>query len=218
MDLGLEITSTCGSTRAREGKLTTSHGAVPTPVFMPVGTQGTVKTLTPGDLKCVGAHVILGNTYHLYLRPGIDTVEALGGLHKFMAWDGPILTDSGGFQVFSLAGLRRVTDEGVVFSSHIDGSEHFLTPDLAVSYQERLGSDIAMVLDVCHHHDLDPRGTAEALERTHRWAVRCLEVHQRAGQLLFAIVQGGVSDELRRKSAEFLGGLDFPGYAIGGLS
>jgi len=214
----IDITSRCVSTKARAGVLRTSHGDVTTPTFMPVGTQGTVKSLTPCDLREIGAGIVLGNTYHLYLRPGISTVGRFGGLHGFMAWDGPILTDSGGYQVFSLAALRRIGEEGVSFCSHVDGSEHFLTPELAVDYQERLGSDIAMVLDVCHPHDLGLAGTREAMERTHRWAERCLNSHRRQEQLLFAIVQGGTSVELRLESARFLTSLPFPGYAIGGLS
>lgn len=204
-------------TKARAGELATPHGKVLTPAFMPVGSQGTVKTLTPDEISGIGYSLILSNTYHLYLRPGIEAIERAGGLHKFMGWNGAILTDSGGFQIFSLARLRKLTDEGVVFRSHIDGSEHLITPDLAVQYQERLGVDIAMALDEC-----PAIGNFEearlAMERTHLWAERCLKAHQKSDQALYAIVQGGVFPELRRKSAEYLTGLDFPGYAIGGLS
>ena len=212
------VKSTSRDTRARGAELVTGHGTIATPAFMPVGTQGTVKTVTPDELRTIGVDMLLGNAYHLYLRPGIEAVDKLGGLHKFMGWNGPILTDSGGFQIFSLAGLRRINDAGVVFSSHIDGSEHFLTPELATEAQEKLGADIAMVLDVCHRYDLDLCGAREALELTHRWATRCLKSHERAGQALYAIVQGGTSVELRQESARFLSSLDFSGYAVGGLS
>lgn len=200
------------------GELATLHGTVPTPVFMPVATQATVKALTPDDVKDIGFGMVLSNTYHLYLRPGITLIEKMGGLHKFMGWDGGILTDSGGYQVFSLATLRQVNDEGVTFRSHIDGSEHLITPESAIKYQEQLGSDIAMVLDECPPSDASPEKVAGALSRTHLWAERCLNAHHRKGQALFAIVQGGVNPELRKQSAEFLSGLNFPGYALGGLS
>ncbi|MBI2957577.1 MAG: tRNA guanosine(34) transglycosylase Tgt [Chloroflexi bacterium] len=213
-----EVTASALDAGARAGNLLTMHGSVPTPAFMPVGTQGTVKSLTPEDLECAGTCVVLANTYHLYLRPGIDIIEHMGGLHRFMAWNGPILTDSGGFQVFSLAGLRRVSDEGVLFSSHIDGGDHFFTPESAIAYQERLGSDIAMVLDVCHAHDLDAAGAKKAMDLTHRWAARCLQAHQRSEQALFGIVQGGTNIEFRLESAHFLASQGFQGYAIGGLS
>jgi queuine tRNA-ribosyltransferase len=195
----------------------TPHGDIPTPVFAPVGTQATVKTLTPDELVTLGATLILANTYHLYLRPGADTIARLGDLHGFMGWPGPILTDSGGFQVFSLEGLRRVSEEGVLFRSHIDGSEHFFSPEKAVEIQEKLGADIIMVLDECAD-PMDYDYNKSALERTHRWAERCLRAHTRADQALFGIVQGGVFPDLRGKSAEFLTSLGFPGYAIGGLS
>jgi queuine tRNA-ribosyltransferase len=204
--------------KARLGELVTPHGRVETPVFMPVASQATVKTLTPVEIREIGFKIILSNTYHLYLRPGIEIIESLGGLHKYMGWDGGILTDSGGYQVFSLSRLRKLTDEGVVFRSHIDGSEHLLTPELAVQYQESLGSDIAMVLDECPAHDVSFEKTRLSMNRTHLWAKRCLETHSRDNQALFAIIQGGTSPELRRKSAEYLTSLDFPGYAIGGLS
>ena len=203
---------------ARAGELSTAHGTVQTPVFCPVASQGTVKTLTPDEIRGIGFEMLLANTYHLYLRPGIEVVENLGGLHNFMSWDKSILTDSGGYQVFSLSRLRKVTDEGVVFRSHIDGSEHLITPESAIRYQEALGGDIAMVLDECPAPDESDAKVKEATERTHRWAERCLETHSKSDQSLFAIVQGGMSLELRQQSAEYLASLDFPGYAIGGLS
>ncbi len=207
-----------GTSGARAGKLTTRHGEVPTPVFLPVGSQGTVKTLTPNEIKDIGFEMVLANTYHLFLRPGIEVVKEMGGLHRFMAWDGAILTDSGGYQVFSLAPLRRVTDDGVTFRSHIDGSEHFLTPESAVSWQEALGADIIMVLDECPAYGDSRDKVKEAVARTHLWAERCQRVMQSDHQSLFAIVQGGFYPELRRHSAEYLTSLDFPGYAIGGVS
>ena len=204
--------------RARAGTLTTAHGVVRTPVFMPVGTQATVKAIAPDDLRDMGADIVLSNTYHLFLRPGVDLIARLGGLHRFMAWDGPILTDSGGFQVFSLGHRRKLTGDGVTFRSHIDGSPHTLTPEIAVEAQERLGSDIAMALDHCPAYG-DPEGIIyESLERTPRWAQRCRDAHRRKDQALFGIVQGGWSPELRRRSAEFIASLDFPGHAIGGVS
>jgi len=203
---------------ARAGELLTAHGRVLTPVFAPVGSQGTVKTLTPGEIKDVGFNLVLANTYHLYLRPGISVIEQLGGLHGFMAWDRALLTDSGGYQIFSLSPLCRVNDEGVTFRSHIDGSEHFMTPEMAISYQEAIGADIIMVLDECPAHDDSIKKVQQAVARTHRWAVRCQRAQRRDDQALYAIVQGGVSSELRRRSAEYLASLDFAGYAIGGLS
>jgi len=204
--------------QARAGELHTPHGTVPTPVFLPVGSQATVKTLTPEELEDIGVAMVLANTYHLYLRPGIEVIEKMGGLHKFMAWDRAILTDSGGYQIFSLASLRRVNDEGVLFRSHIDGSEHFITPESAIQFQEALGADIIMVLDECPAHDESLEKVQQAVDRTHRWAERCLKAQKRHDQALYAIVQGGISSELRRQSAEYLTSLDFPGYAIGGLS
>ncbi len=203
---------------ARAGELYTAHGKVLTPAFMPVGSQATVKTLTPDDIKEIGYNMILSNTYHLYLRPGIDVIEKMGGLHRFMAWDGSILTDSGGYQVFSLSAFRKITDEGIKFRSHIDGSEHFLTPELAVKYQESLGSDVMMVLDECSAYGDSKEKLEKAMERTHRWAERCLNAHKLNEQMLFAIVQGGAFPDLRERSAEALKKLDFPGYAVGGLS
>lgn len=185
---------------------------------MPVGTQASVKALTPEEVSSLGAGMVLANTYHLYLRPGIDVVEKLGGLHRFMNWPGPILTDSGGYQVFSLAHLREVSDEGVRFRSHLDGSEHFITPENATRFQESLGADIIMAFDECPPYTDDRRAVGEAVERTHRWAERCLESKQRSDQALYGIVQGGGFNELRLRSAHTLVSLGFDGYAIGGLS
>ena len=182
-----------------------------------MGTQATVKALDPRDLRELGAELVLANTYHLYLRPGADLIAELGGLHRFMGWDGPILTDSGGFQVFSLAERRKVRDEGVEFRSHIDGSRHLFTPEMVIRVQEQLGADIIMVLDECAP-PTDRAYNEQALARTHAWAARCRAAQTRDDQALFGIVQGGVFADLRRQSAEFLVGLDFPGYAIGGLS
>lgn len=213
-----ELSRVDDGTAARAGSITTPHGQVPTPVFMPVGTQATVKSLSPEQLELVGARIILSNAYHLYLRPGVEVIQAMGGLHRFMGWNRPILTDSGGFQVFSLGHLRKVDEHGVVFRSHIDGSEHVFTPEKVVEIQETLGSDIAMVLDECTPYPSDHDYNRQALQRTHRWAQRALLAHRRPDQALFGIVQGGMFADLRRESAEFLGSLDFPGYGIGGLS
>jgi queuine tRNA-ribosyltransferase len=203
---------------ARRGRLDTPHGPVDTPAFMPVGTQATVKGLTPDMVTAAGAQIILGNTYHLALRPGDELIAEMGGLHKFMAWDGPVLTDSGGFQVFSLAQIRKVTDAGVTFRSHIDGALLDLTPERAVRIQENLGSDIAMVLDECPSADAAGPAMDEAVRRTIRWAERCRAAHTRKDQALFAIVQGGTDLACRRACAEPLIGMDFPGYALGGFS
>ena len=218
MGHNFKIVKSCPQTEARAGVLSTPHGTMPTPLFLPVGSQGAVKTLTPEELKAIGVKMVLGNTYHLYLRPGIEIIEKMGGLHRFISWDGPILTDSGGYQVFSLASLRRISDEGVSFRSHIDGSEHFFTPELVIQLQERLGGDIIMTLDECPPYSSDSGLIREAMERTHRWAERCQRSHRREGQALYGIVQGGIFPELRRESAGFLTSLGFPGYAIGGLS
>jgi queuine tRNA-ribosyltransferase len=212
------LDKTCPRTNARVGELVTPHGKVSTPLFLPVGSQGAVKTLTPQEVKDIGYSMLLANTYHLYLRPGIDVIERAGGLHNFMGWDGAILTDSGGYQVFSLSPLRRLSDDGVTFRSHIDGSQHHITPELAIEYQERLGADIIMALDECPAHDDSPTKVKRATERTHRWAERCLKAKKRPDQALYAIVQGGMLAELRKESASYLASLDFPGYAIGGLS
>jgi queuine tRNA-ribosyltransferase len=214
----LALVRSSPGTEARAGLLSTPRGSVPTPAFLPVGSQGAVKALSPDDLKDVGARIVLGNTYHLYLRPGADVIEKAGGLHRFMSWEGPILTDSGGYQVFSLARLRRVADEGVTFRSHLDGSEHFLTPETVIQIQERLAGDIVMPLDECPPYSSDSTLVAEAMRRTHLWAERSQRTHQREGQALYGIVQGGVFPELRRESASFLGSLELGGYAIGGLS
>ncbi len=206
-----------GPAGPRAGVLHTPHGDVPTPVFCPVGTQAAVKALSPRDLADLGVPMILANNYHLYLRPGSEAIARLGGLHRFMAWPRAILTDSGGFQVFSLQALRKVDDGGVTFRSHLDGSEQRFTPEGVVQSQEALGSDIAMVLDECAEpHDREY--LREAMRRTHLWAERCLRAHRRPDQALFAIVQGGIHADLREESARVLTGMGFPGYAIGGLS
>ena len=202
---------------ARAGIITTPHGQIETPVFMPVGTQATVKSLTPSQLESIGVNILLSNTYHLYLRPGSQIVRDQGGLHQFMNWDRPILTDSGGFQVFSLGDLRQISDDGVLFKSHIDGSTHEFTPEKAISIQEQLGADIIMAFDECPN-PTDKEYNLASLERTHKWAIRCLEAKSRNDQALFGIVQGGIFPDLRQKSAELLTSLNFPGYAIGGLS
>jgi queuine tRNA-ribosyltransferase len=207
-----------GIGRARLGRLETAHGAVDTPQFMPVGTQASVKSLTPTDLRTAGTQILLANTYHLSLRPGHERIAKLGGLHRFMGWDGPILTDSGGFQVFSLAHLSRVDDDGVTFASHLDGSSQRLTPERAIEIQEALGSDIAMAFDQLVDATLPAQQVAEAMARTHAWAERCLTAHTQAGQALFGIVQGGVDETLRRESAAAIAGMAFDGIAIGGLS
>jgi queuine tRNA-ribosyltransferase len=191
---------------------------VPTPAFLPVASQGTVKTLTPDEFRNIGIAIVLSNTYHLYLRPGIDVIEKLGGLHRYTGWNGPILTDSGGYQVFSLARLCQVKDDGVTFRSHIDGSEHHLTPELVIEFQGKLGADIIMALDECPAINASIPKVREAVDRTTRWAERCRKYHQNPEQLLFGILQGGIFPELRQQSAKAIISLDFPGYAIGGLS
>jgi len=210
----------CRQSGARLGELTTPHGVFPTPIFMPVGTQATVKAMSPDELKSIGADIILSNTYHLFLRPGAEVVAGAGGLHDFMAWDRGILTDSGGFQVFSLQSIRKVTDEGVVFQSHIDGSRHKLTPESATQIQHQLGADIIMAFDECSPANADERTVQDAMHRTHAWAERCLQAHRghEEKQSLFGIVQGGITPSLRVQSAKAIGGMDFPGIAIGGLS
>jgi len=207
-----------GVARARLGTLETAHGTVDTPQFMPVGTQASVKAVTPTDLRATGTQILLANTYHLSLRPGEDRIARLGGLHRFMAWDGPILTDSGGFQVFSLGHLRTVDDDGVTFASHLDGSAQRLTPERAIAIQEALGSDIAMVLDHLVGSGASTEAVRDAMERTHGWAGRSLEARRRAEQAVFGIVQGGVDRSLRAESARAIGALPFEGIAIGGLS
>jgi queuine tRNA-ribosyltransferase len=202
---------------ARAGHIQTPHGVINTPVFAPVGTQATVKSLRPTDLRELGVELILSNTYHLYLRPGDELIRDLGGLHSFMAWDGPILTDSGGYQVFSLSDTRQLDEDGVDFKSHLDGSTHRFTPEKCITIQENLGADIIMVLDECPPPD-DYDYVQESLVRTHSWAERCRAAQRRTDQALFGIVQGGIFPDLREQSASFLIDLDFPGYAIGGLS
>jgi len=219
-----QVIRTCSRTRARLGCLKLPHGEIPTPVFMPVGTQGSVKALAPDDLQQAGVKLLLGNTYHLYLRPGLEIIREAGGLHSFMNWQGAILTDSGGFQVFSLADLRIIDDEGVNFRSHLDGSRHYLNPERSIHIQRILGADICMVLDECVTTEAPRERIEEALARTHRWAEASLEAFQRSTplygheQMLFGIVQGGIHPELREASATFLTQLPFQGYAIGGLS
>lgn len=218
-----QLLKTDPATAARRGRLRTRHGIVETPIFMPVGTQGTVKSLTPEHLREIGAQIILGNTYHLNLRPGSELVRELGGLHKFMGWNGPILTDSGGFQVFSLAKLRDIRDDGVAFQSHLDGAKLFLGPCEVMAIQQNLGSDIAMVIDECPPWPCERDECARAVSRSERWARQCKEIATESGFLaaghhLFAIVQGSTFDEMRREAAEALSALDFPGYAIGGVS
>lgn len=213
-----ELHGTDGAARA--GVLHTAHGPVQTPIFMPVGTVGSVKAIAPDDLEAVGAQIILGNTYHLYLRPGDELVARRGGLHAFSAWDRPILTDSGGFQVFSLNGLNRVSDDGVEFRSHLDGSRHFFSPEKVVSIQRNLNSDIMMQLDQCLGYGADHHQAAAAVERSTRWALRCREAYRpgTAGNLLFGIVQGVTYPDLRERSARGLMDIGFEGYAIGGLA
>lgn len=212
------ITKKSNECRARLGLLETSHSVIETPVFMPVGTQATVKTMTPEELQEIGAKIILSNTYHLYLRPGQEIVEEAGGLHKFMNWDKSILTDSGGFQVFSLGELREITEEGVTFRSHIDGSAHFIGPEKSMEIQRSLGSDIVMAFDECIPYPSTYDYVKNSVNRTTRWAERCRKVDLKPHQTLFGIVQGGVFKELREKSAKDLVSLDFEGYAVGGLS
>ena len=213
-----ELQKTCARTGARAGLLHTPHGTFETPMFMPVGTQATVKTMTPEELKEMGAQIILGNTYHLFLRPGEDLVAEAGGLHDFMHWDGGILTDSGGFQVFSLGDLRKITEEGVAFRSHIDGSKRFLSPEIATGIQEKLGADIAMAFDECIPFPAEYEYADRSTARTTRWAERCKEAHTSKTQGMFGIVQGGMYKKLRERSAKELVSLDFDGYSIGGLS
>jgi len=215
---GFELESNCPHSWARVGVLHTPHGEVPTPVFAPVGTQATVKTVSPRDLEELGVSLLLANTYHLYLRPGAEVIAKVGGLHSFMGWQGPILTDSGGFQIYSMEHLREMDDDGVTFRSHVDGSEHRFTPEKAIAVQEQLGADIIIALDVCTPYPSDREHNRVALQRTHRWAERCLKAQTRSDQTLFGVVQGGTFADLREESARQLGSLDFPGYAIGGLS
>lgn len=218
MGCSFTVEETDATSQARLGTLTTPHGRVATPAFMPVGTQATVKALTPVECRELGVEILLTNAYHLYLRPGVEVVEAHGGLHRFMGWDGPLLTDSGGFQVMSLSKLRKITPDGVIFQSHIDGSEHLLSPEKAVAIQEGLGADIIMVLDECPPYPATYDYARESMELTSRWAERCLAAKRRDDQALFGIVQGGMFADLRADSAQAITALDFDGYAIGGLS
>ena len=213
-----ELLHTCKQSGARLGVLHTPHGDIPTPIYMPVGTQATVKAMTPREMEEIGAKIILSNTYHLHLRPGEDIVREAGGLHTFMDWHHPVLTDSGGFQVFSLASLRKITEEGAAFRSHLDGGKRFISPEKSMDIQQALGSDIAMAFDVCSPYPCDHRTAQEAMLRTHRWAERCKKHHTRSDQALFGIVQGAFYEDLRIESAKALADMDFPGYGIGGLS
>ncbi|MGN5883012.1 MULTISPECIES: tRNA guanosine(34) transglycosylase Tgt [Staphylococcus] len=214
-----EHIKTCKQSGARLGIVHTPHGSFETPMFMPVGTKATVKTMSPEDLRAINAEIILGNTYHLWLQPGSEIIKRAGGLHKFMNWDGPILTDSGGFQVFSLSNLRKITEEGVHFRHHKNGSKLFLSPEKSMEIQNDLGSDIMMAFDECPPMPAEYEYVKDSIERTTRWAARCIAAHQRTeDQALFGIIQGGEYKDLRQQSAEELVKLDFPGYAIGGLS
>ncbi|GIP39224.1 queuine tRNA-ribosyltransferase [Paenibacillus sp. J31TS4] len=219
MAVTYELIKTCRQTGARLGRVHTPHGVIETPAFMPVGTLATVKTMAPEELKQMDAQIILSNTYHLFLRPGHELVKRAGGLHKFMNWDRPILTDSGGFQVFSLSELRKITEEGVTFRSHLNGDKLFLSPEKVMEIENALGADIMMAFDECPPYPAEHSYAKQSLERTTRWAERCLKAHARPDeQALFGIVQGGMFEDLRKQSAADLTSLDFPGYAIGGLS
>lgn len=218
MAIKFEVLKKSKKTKARIGKLFTSHGIIDTPVFMPVGTRATVKAMTPRELEKLKVNMILSNSYHLYLRPGHSLIEKIGGLHKYMGWKGAILTDSGGFQIFSLGKLNKISDEGVFFNSHIDGSKHFIDPEKAMEIQMALGSDIAMAFDECSPYPAGRYQVEAAAQRTLRWAERCKEAHKDEYQSLFGIVQGGAFKDLRIENAIKLVELDFPGYAIGGLS
>ena len=217
MDFNFELLAQDSASAARLGRFHTPHGSFDTPVFAPVGTQATVKAMRPSDLLDLGTELVLSNTYHLYLRPGDELIRDLGGLHTFMAWDGPILTDSGGFQIFSLSQSRKIDEDGVTFQSHLDGSAHRFTPEKSIAIQENLGADIIMMFDECPPPD-DFDYVQESLARTHAWAERCLAAKKREDQALFGIVQGGIFPELRAQSARFMTDLDLPGYAIGGLA
>lgn len=218
MSFEFELIKECPDTGARAGRFHTPHGVIETPVFMPVGTQATVKTMTPEELKNCNAQIILSNTYHLYLRPGHELVQEAGGLHQFMHWDRPILTDSGGFQVFSLGDLRKIKEEGVAFRSHIDGSKHLFTPESVMAIENALGADIIMAFDECIPYPATYEYTKNSLERTTRWLERCQAAHKRDDQALFGIIQGGMYRELREQSAREVTSVDLPGYGIGGLS
>ncbi len=234
MQNDFELLASDQHSKARRGRLKTAHGAIDTPTFMPVGTQGSVKGASPRELRELNAQIILGNTYHLFVRPGLDVIKHFGGLHNFMSWDGPILADSGGYQIFSLVKLRKITEEGVEFQNHIDGARAFISPEIAMEIQAALGSDIAMVLDECIPYPCEYDYAAKSAELTARWARRCKAVasavsaekasnalrtaHSTARQLLFGIVQGGAFESLRKQSAQAITELDFDGYAIGGVS
>jgi queuine tRNA-ribosyltransferase len=234
MQNDFELLASDQHSKARRGRLKTAHGMIDTPAFMPVGTQGSVKGVSPRELRELNAHIILGNTYHLFVRPGLDVIKHFGGLHNFMSWDGPILTDSGGYQIFSLVKLRKITEDGVEFRNHIDGTRAFISPEIAMEIQAALGSDIAMVLDECVSYPCECDYAAQSAEMTARWARRCKAVasavsaekesnalrtaHSTARQLLFGIVQGGAFENLRKQSAQAITELDFDGYAIGGVS
>ena len=218
-----ELTAADKNTKARRGRVKTAHGVIDTPAYMPVGTQGSVKAISSRELHELGAQIVLGNTYHLFVRPGLEVIRKCGGLHRFMNWDGPILTDSGGYQIFSLAKLRKITEEGTHFQNHIDGSPAFISPEIAMEIQATLGSDIAMVLDECPPWPCEYEYAARSLEMTHRWAERCKKISDTGfrkpeRQLLFGIVQGATFEDLRRSSAQALAAMDFDGYAIGGVS
>jgi queuine tRNA-ribosyltransferase len=219
-----ELLGKDATTKARRGRLTTAHGVIETPAFMPVGTQGSVKGVSPRELHELEAQIVLGNTYHLFVRPGLDVIRQCGGLHRFMNWDGPILTDSGGYQIFSLAKLRKITEEGVHFQNHVDGTAAFISPEVAMEIQAKLGSDIAMVLDECAPWPCEYDYAARSLEMTMRWARRCKDVTLAGetpaapAQLVFGIVQGATFEDLRRSSAQALAAMDFDGYAVGGVS
>ena len=215
MTITFDIQATDGTARA--ATLTTPHGAIPTPAFVPVATQASVKTVTPQELRDLGAAVVLGNAYHLYLRPGVELVREMGGLAAFMGWDGPTITDSGGFQAYSMATRVKIGDDGLHFQSHIDGGSYLFTPQSAISYQEALGADIIMALDQCLEYTENKDAVRVAMERTHLWAAQGKEAQRRDDQALFGIVQGGVFPDLREQSAAFITSLDFPGYAIGGM-
>ncbi|MFP4660733.1 MAG: tRNA guanosine(34) transglycosylase Tgt [Halanaerobiales bacterium] len=218
MAISYELLHREKNTAARTGKITTPHGEIETPIFMPVGTQATVKTMSPEELKEIGSQILLSNTYHLYLRPGSKLIAEAGGLHQFMHWDGPILTDSGGFQVFSLSDLNEITEEGVHFQSHIDGSKHFISPEISMEIQMDLGSDIVMAFDECPPYPAEYDYVARSLEMTIRWAERSKKAMTNEKQALFGIIQGGVYEDLRKASVEAMVDIGFPGYALGGLS
>ena len=218
MSFDYTVNQKCQETKARVGEFTTPHGRIKTPIFMPVGTKATVKTMSPEELKEVGSEIILSNTYHLYLRPGHELIEEAGGLHQFMNWDRPILTDSGGFQVYSLSDSNEITEEGVTFQSHLDGSKHFISPEKAVGIQNSLGADIIMAFDECAPYPAEKEYVEKAVARTTRWLERSIDAHARDDQALFGIMQGGMHRDLREKSAQQITEFDLPGYAIGGLS